>query len=167
MSAKLLLVFACFLHFSLIYCFHFLYANYRHPFCLNYTLLLLHLVITHLVIDFIITMYLSYVLGNYYELYKYRSVCTNQLTWERSLHDWNASLEKSCNFYLNNSLERSIFHLVLKLVKSVIKVFIGYFLYCVSVMYFSIYIFFVLINSFVAAKHHCLNFFTGFFWKMF
>ena len=34
----------------------YLYANYRHLYCLNYILLLLHLIITHLVIDFIITM---------------------------------------------------------------------------------------------------------------
>ena len=40
-------------------------------YCLNYTLRLLHLFITHLVIDFIITMQLTYVLGNYYDLYKY------------------------------------------------------------------------------------------------
>ena len=39
--------------------------------CLNYTLLLLYLFITHLVIDFIIIMQLTYVLGNYYDLYKY------------------------------------------------------------------------------------------------
>ena len=39
--------------FSLIYYFHYLYANYRH---LNYTSLLLYLIITHLIVDFIITM---------------------------------------------------------------------------------------------------------------
>ena len=38
-------------------------------YCLNYTSLLLHLFITHLVIDFI-SMRLTYVLGNYYDLYK-------------------------------------------------------------------------------------------------
>ena len=40
-------------------------------YCLNYTLLLLHLFVTHLTINFIITMQLTYVLGNYYDLYKY------------------------------------------------------------------------------------------------
>ena len=41
-------------------------------YCLNYTLLLPYLFKTHLVIGFIITMQLIYVLGNYYGLYKYR-----------------------------------------------------------------------------------------------
>ena len=40
-------------------------------YCLNYTSLLLDLFITHLVIDFIITMLLTFVVGNYYDLYKY------------------------------------------------------------------------------------------------
>ena len=40
-------------------------------YCLNYTLLLLHLFITHLVIDFITTMELTDFLGNYCDLYKY------------------------------------------------------------------------------------------------
>ena len=40
-------------------------------YCLDYTSLLLHLFITHLVIDFIITMQLIYALDNYYDLYKY------------------------------------------------------------------------------------------------
>ena len=40
--------------------------------CLNYILLLFHLFITHLVIDFIITIQLAYVLGSYNHLYKCR-----------------------------------------------------------------------------------------------
>ena len=40
-------------------------------YCLDYTSLLLHLFITHLVIDFIITIQLIYVLDNYYDLYIY------------------------------------------------------------------------------------------------
>ena len=39
---------------------------------LHYTSLLLHLIITHLVIDFIKTMQLANVPGNYYDLDKYR-----------------------------------------------------------------------------------------------
>ena len=48
----------------------FLYDNGLRLERVTYTLLLLHLFITHLVIDFI-TMSLTYVLGNYYDLYKY------------------------------------------------------------------------------------------------
>ena len=40
-------------------------------YCLNYTLRLLHLFVTHLVTDFRITIQLTYVLGNYYDLCKY------------------------------------------------------------------------------------------------
>ena len=40
-------------------------------YCLIYTLLLLHLITTYLVVDFIITTQLTYVLGNYHDLYKY------------------------------------------------------------------------------------------------
>ena len=41
-------------------------------------------------------------LGNYYDKYKYRKVSTNQLTWKRSLYDWNASFEKYFIFYANH-----------------------------------------------------------------
>ena len=47
---------------------------------LNYTMLLPHLFVTPLVIGFIITVKLTYVLGNYYDLQKYYQVSTNQLT---------------------------------------------------------------------------------------
>ena len=40
-------------------------------YCLDCTFLLLHFITTHLVIDFVITVELAYVLGNYYGLYKY------------------------------------------------------------------------------------------------
>ena len=35
-------------------------------------------------------------------MYRCRWICNNQLTWKRSQYDWNASLEKCCNFYPNN-----------------------------------------------------------------
>ena len=61
-----------FLRFSFIYYFHYLLTLIIGIFyCLDYTSLLLHLFITHLVIDFIITMQLIYALDNYYDLYKY------------------------------------------------------------------------------------------------
>ena len=44
------------LYLSFIYCFHYLYANYGIFDCLNYNLLLLHLILTYLVIDSIINM---------------------------------------------------------------------------------------------------------------
>ena len=44
---------------------------------LNDTSLLFHLLITRPLIDLIITISLTYVLGNYYDLYKYHKVCTN------------------------------------------------------------------------------------------
>ena len=50
---------------------------------LNDTSLLFHLLITRAVIDLIITISLTYVLGNYYDLYKYHKVCTNKLTLKK------------------------------------------------------------------------------------
>ena len=48
---------------------------------------------------------MTYVLGNYYGLYKCRWICTNQLTCKRSWYDWNVSFEKWCGFYPNNFLK--------------------------------------------------------------
>ena len=44
---------------------------------------------------------MTYVVGNYDDLYKCRWICTNWLTWKRSWYDWNVSFEK-CNFDPNN-----------------------------------------------------------------
>ena len=46
----------CITSFCFIYCFHYLYTNYRHILPSLLQSLLLHLIVTHLVIDFVITM---------------------------------------------------------------------------------------------------------------
>ena len=96
-----LFLFCCFLHFFSSIVFIITTLIIGTFYCLNYTWLLLCLSITHVGIDFIGTIRLTYVLGNYDDLYKCRWICTNQLTWKRSNYDWNASFEKCCNFYPN------------------------------------------------------------------
>ena len=60
------------------------------------TSLLLHLMTVHFVNRFCNNTVITYVLGNYRDLYEYYKFRTNQLTWNRSLYDSNTSFKKYC-----------------------------------------------------------------------